>query len=390
MKVLILWGRRPSVYELFYKNHPEILMGPWKDLAPKLLDEFVSWPVSLCEHMREQGIDAKLLLVNDMRGQTKWAQERGLDLNDPSEWKREIALAQVREYRPDVLWLGSLFELYGDFVREAKSYCRKVIAWVGSPFIDAADVDGISVLLTENPKTLKDVQQRFDKVIVTKPGFPRQALSRVGTVEKDYPVTFVGGLSRSHSRRVATLSHLLQSGIDLRIFGYIATDRKKLLKDSLRYGIGELLLQGSAWRFRQNANEWFRDRSYRRDLGRIERSHEGFVIGTDMLRTLARSLITLNIHIDCASGNAGNMRMFEATGMGTCLLTEHSENIVDLFEPGREVVTYRSRDELVDSIHQLLSRPELAEEVARAGQRKTLEYHTIERMFGDIRPALDI
>ena len=45
----------------------------------------------------------------------------------------------------------------------------------------------------------------------------------------------------------------------------------------------------------------------------------------------------LNIHSDefwLITG--GNIRMFEATGVGSCLLTDHKQNLQDLFIPDEE------------------------------------------------------
>ena len=73
----------------------------------------------------------------------------------------------------------------------------------------------------------------------------------------------------------------------------------------------------------------------------------------------------------------GNLRMFEATGVGTCLLTDSGKNICDLFEPGKELVTYSSVDEAVENLMYLLDHENERAEIARAGQQRTLKDHTI-------------
>jgi spore maturation protein CgeB len=50
-----------------------------------------------------------------------------------------------------------------------------------------------------------------------------------------------------------------------------------------------------------------------------------------MYQALRRSLITLG-------REAGNARLFEATGVGTFLLTDFKDNLQTSFEPSREVV----------------------------------------------------
>ena len=101
------------------------------------------------------------------------------------------------------------------------------------------------------------------------------------------------------------------------------------------------------------------------------------VAGMDMYNLLHKSIITFNKHTDQAWGCVGNMRMFEATGVGTCLVTDSGLNMRDLFEPDKEVVTYASVEEAVEKVNYLLEHPKEAEQIAKAGQARTLKDHTI-------------
>jgi hypothetical protein len=46
-----------------------------------------------------------------------------------------------------------------------------------------------------------------------------------------------------------------------------------------------------------------------------------------MYQALRRLLITLNSHINMVGREAGNARLFEATGVGTFLLTDFKDNL---------------------------------------------------------------
>ena len=39
---------------------------------------------------------------------------------------------------------------------------------------------------------------------------------------------------------------------------------------------------------------------------------------------------------------AGNIRLFEATGVGTCILTQHTDDLDSFFKPDEEVAVYRT------------------------------------------------
>ena len=101
------------------------------------------------------------------------------------------------------------------------------------------------------------------------------------------------------------------------------------------------------------------------------------VFGVDMYNVLRQSKITLNKHTDAAGSSVANMRLFEATGIGTCLLTDTGENMSDLFEEDREVVTYTSVDECIEKAEYLLEHDEVRRQIAEAGQRRTLKDHTM-------------
>jgi spore maturation protein CgeB len=100
------------------------------------------------------------------------------------------------------------------------------------------------------------------------------------------------------------------------------------------------------------------------------------VFGLAMYQTLRRSQVNYNIHGDIAPGSASNRRLFECTGVGSCLLTDYKANISTLFEPDREIVTFSSTEECIDKAKWLLDHPQERRAIAQAGQRRTLAEHT--------------
>ncbi|MEO7634584.1 MAG: glycosyltransferase, partial [Sphingomicrobium sp.] len=89
--------------------------------------------------------------------------------------------------------------------------------------------------------------------------------------------------------------------------------------------------------------------------------------------------VTLNSHIDISATSASNMRLFEATGVGTCLLTDRKDNLTILFEPDREVVTYGSAEEAVEKYRYLASHPKERVAIAAAGQKRALRDHNFDK-----------
>ena len=102
----------------------------------------------------------------------------------------------------------------------------------------------------------------------------------------------------------------------------------------------------------------------------LHRCYQGEVWGVDMYQVLRRSRITLNSHIDLAGNEAGNVRLFESTGVGTFLLTDFKDNLHTLFEPEREVAVWRSIDDCLAKIERYLRDDSGREAIAGAGQAK--------------------
>jgi spore maturation protein CgeB len=73
------------------------------------------------------------------------------------------------------------------------------------------------------------------------------------------------------------------------------------------------------------------------------------------------------------------MRLFEATGMGSCLLTDGADGMRDYFEPDEEVILYGSPAEAMDKARWLLDNPAKARAIGEAGFQRTLRDHTFEK-----------
>jgi hypothetical protein len=150
----------------------------------------------------------------------------------------------------------------------------------------------------------------------------------------------------------------------MRIWGASAGVR---LKDRVRWALRRLGLQPSP-----------KHRARVLPLRYPRRVHAP-VFGLDYYRVLAQSKVVLNRHIGFAGTDTSNLRLFEATGMGACLLTDRQQNLSELFEPDVEVATYDGIEECVEKANWLLANDEQRAAIAAAGQRRTLQDHSFER-----------
>jgi spore maturation protein CgeB len=167
--------------------------------------------------------------------------------------------------------------------------------------------------------------------------FDPAILPRLKQGEPEIDVSFVGSFHPAHGTRIAWLEHLC-SHLEMKVW---ANGVERLRDDSpirSRYA-------GTAW-------------------------------GVEMYQIFHTSKMTLNHHIEIAGPYANNSRLYEATGVGTLLLTDWKENLHELFIPGKEVVAYRSPEECVELTQYYLTHEEERKAIADAGQQRTLREHT--------------
>src|SRR5262249_3848322 len=116
----------------------------------------------------------------------------------------------------------------------------------------------------------------------------------------------------------------------------------------------------------------------------LHRCFQDEVWGAEMYQALRRSRITLNSHIDMVGREAGNMRLFEATGVGAYLLTDFKDNLHTLFAPDREVAVWRSVDDCLETISRAINDADERAAIARAGQARTMAQHTYRHRAAEI------
>ena len=214
-----------------------------------------------------------------------------------------------------------------------------------SPLPKGRDFSAYDLMISSLPNLVDYFRRQGLPSEVHRLGFEPSVIERLGESKDRISISFVGSLSSAHSSRRELLEYVCQHA-PVDVWGY-GSDR--MLKSSPVAG----RYRGSAW-------------------------------GYEMYRILGRSMMTLNHHIDVAGPYANNMRLYEATGVGTLLLTDWKANLNELFELGNEVLAYRSPGECSELIQYYLKHEDERKAIARAGQQRTLREHTYYRRMQEL------
>jgi spore maturation protein CgeB len=94
-------------------------------------------------------------------------------------------------------------------------------------------------------------------------------------------------------------------------------------------------------------------------------------------RAFACAKIALNI-VKYSEIEGVNCALFEYAGCGLFQIAEWKQSLPQLFEPEKEIVTYRDRNELKEKVDFYLSRPDLRQEIAARAYTRALDEHTYE------------
>ncbi len=296
-------------------------------------------------NLRNTAWQANDLIINCAPLQAAWAREQGVNLAG-----LDLVLEQIRQLRPDVIYLQDLTIATPDFMQALRPLTELIVGQIASPVPPQTDLQSFDILVSSLPHFVERFRQMGITAYYQTLGFESRVIDQLGAVNKEIDISFVGGLSVAHQERLALLETVANIP-GMQMWGY---GHESLATDSP-----------------------------------IRHCHNGEAWGLDMFRILARSRITINHHIDIAEHNANNMRLFEATGCGALLITDYKDNLPELFEIGKEIVAYRSIDECVALVKYYQQHPEAAAAIAKAGQARTLRDHSYAQRMLESAEFLD-
>jgi hypothetical protein len=367
MRIAVLDAYYPAFVASHYAQRPGLADASHATQIEALMARRMGTSDVYSVALRALGHEAVEIFANVWELQEAWARENGLRVpplrrvggRAGAAARRaagqRIVAAQLRRLAPDVLYVQEMFSLTRRQLDEQRAAGRLVAGQIASAAPPDHVVCGYDVVFTSFPHFVR----RFAALGVDSAylplAFDPRILEELGPLPgRTHDVVFVGGVDpRVHPAGTRLLEHVAER-LPLEIWGYGAAS---LAPDSV-----------------------------------LRERHRGEAWGLDMFGVLATAKVCVNRHIAFAEGFANNMRLFEATGVGALLCTEAAPNLAELFEPGREVATYATVDELTERAGALLADEPRRAAIAAAGQARTLVSHTyahrIEQLAGMLSERL--
>jgi hypothetical protein len=368
MRLLRVTTLYESYLRAFYGARPGLAAAPYAAQRAALDHDAFGWADFWGHALERLGYETLDVALNATELLRAWGREH-LPEGAPAraaaaEPVLSITLRMARWFRPDVLWYDHDDAGFLDALRAEVPSVKGVLGWTGSAVGGTAAWRAIDLMLTCSPEAAENCAREGLRAAVLEHAFDPRVFDGTTDDPKRWRVSFIGQLLESegfHGTR-AQLLRRVAAPADVTLFvprsprPWRAALRRALAGRGLRSPVRDLL----------------------------RGAHDG-VYGLAMYQVLRDSRATLNVHADSSPRFASNMRLFEATGVGTCLVTDWKENMDALFEPDREVVLYRSAEECAEKLAWLAEHPDDAAAIGAAGRRRTLASHT----FAHRAPTLD-
>jgi hypothetical protein len=348
MRVLIVDTCYPAFLDAHYAEQPSLVDASYEVQWRALMDRFFGTCDSYSHYLGKLGHEAHEVVANCQPLQRAWARERGIQLKTRIRPFRDQSLVveQAEEFQPDVVYAQDLNALGPRLLRALRERSRLLVGQIASAPPSRRKLAPYDLLLTSFPHFVPKFRTRGFASEYFRIGFDPRVLRHIRNEAPTQEVAFVGGLAHGPHAAGNQLLERAAHRTPIDFWGY-------------------------------DANRWPADSA-------VRRRYHGEAWGLEMYRVLARSKIALNRHIDVAEDQANNMRLYEATGVGTLLITDAKRNLSDLFDPGEEVVEYDDEDDLVEKIQYYLGDEAERTRIARAGQERTLREHTYEHRMREL------
>ena len=376
----------PEFARRFLAQHTDSARLSYQGLLDRFLRTRYGLVIFPAAHMRALGHEVRDYYTTFEPLQKAWAAECGFKY-DSSNWLREIALAQVKEFQPEVVYLQDLYVCDQELRQQIRAACQRpilLIGWRAAPTQDFSIFRDLDLVLTCVPHFAQRLRAEGANTVLMPLAFEHSILEELpADGPRPFDFTFAGSIGSPYgiwAEREALIESLMEE-TTLEVWANLVDPVSRFEKAIYlaNRALGALGVPAGA----RARLPWVKLGAYgMTDPGRSSlkdrfpaRVHAP-VFARDYYHLLAQSKLAFNSHGDCAENYAGNVRLYEATGMGACLLTDWKDNLPELFEPDTEVVTYRNAAECLEKARYLLEHEKERQTIAAAGQRRTLRDHT--------------
>jgi len=340
-----------------YSRIPGLENRPYACQVEEIVKDAFSAIHIFAPYLSDFCYDPTFIVANNLHSQVQWMKEHALYSTNSRVNIHDWVKTQIEVLKPDVLYLTDPITFDGNFIAKLTHKPKLTIGWRAAVIPLDTKWNGFDMMLSLLDGLL-DRARELGAARTTRfyPGFPVWIYDRIKHIQPQYDVVFCGQISpRQHARR----NRLLQ----------------RIAEESGEGGFScAYYLSGDQSLFSPE----------------IKRVDQGAKYGLEMHKALRTGRIAVDARAshgmidmagkiidDFGKDQTANMRIFEATGSGCLLLTEHFDHLSEFFDIGREIETFRSEEELIEKIRYYTLHPDERDTIARRGHERCLREHSM-------------
>jgi len=382
MKIAILTELYEATVKYLYETFPHLNEKSFQE-QKEIIDNNASiWASGWEDALLKHNIEVLGIPVNLSLFLKSWQKEN----NSSALGSNQILLDILNKFKPDIL----LYDNYNlellHLIKNKVTSIKRVILWTGSAVVNSNIFNHVDLVLSCAPEAVKTFRQQGKTAEHLNHAFNKQLLSTENSFPGKYDMIFVGQIYRAigfHMNRDKMLKEIVKN-VELKIF---SSAYELGLSDFLYHFVKKsalTLLLPFYFVLKQFSDEYEPKLAKAKKYPffpyslKLKGSLCPTVYGKNMYDVIRNTKVVLNIHADSSPLYASNMRLFETTGVGSCLLTDWKVNINELFREDTEVVTFRSEQECVEKAKWLLGHDEERKKIALAGQQRVFSSHLYE------------
>lgn len=383
----------------FYRNYLKYYYSKNKDITDKsyaeqydhLMHDSFGWADFYKKNFKKLGVEAHEIIGNAEHLQNTWAKEHNINKTG-----LDIVFAQIQTIKPDVVFIQDPVSFDSSWVKMLKENIPSIKIIIGSfcsPF-NASQLElfkNFDFMITCARYFVDSFMAAGIKTYHLNHAFEESILEKIPSDNSGFnsDLIFIGSLIASndmHDFRTSVIEKLLNADINFTLHSKLDHDAPLMLLAKKIGYINTKMFRVLGFNKFINTNPYLKKFSLLNELPRNPKYSDKLIskaqeplFGIEMYKALSESKCTLNIHGGVGDAKfAANMRLFEVTGVGSCLVTDWKENLHELFVPDEEVVTFKTADECIEKVTWLVDNPDERLKIAKAGQKKTLKDHTFE------------
>ena len=361
---MIKFLRISSIYPGFLRNIGEKIKkdDSYEKVLKNVFETKYAVSNNISKELYKKNYECTEIIHNLETLQEKWLRQYG-DINS----KDEIIFQQIKYYNPDVLFIGDVNLLSKKFTEKAKgiSNVKLITCFHCAPFskkvLDNLKHSDTIITCTEGyKKKLKNLIK--NDVFLMHHAFQNDL--EINFEEKRiFDVGFLGSLflnDKLHVGRINIIYNLIKN-FDK---SYIAINFSKLfMLDFLMFILNSIIKLN----FFKNIKIFYK-------IIYIFIFSKKPIFGKNMFDVLKNTKILINKHIEDTE-YAGNMRLFEGTGLGCLLITDYKKDLEKLFKIDDDIVIYDSEKQIFEKINYYLNNNNIRINIAKNGYNKTRSFH---------------